>query len=83
MDPAVEEAAADLGASPWMVFWRVTMPQLWPVLLGATSAILVHAACGLLLQTARPRVLRLAAVTSMTCWIGALICGRLIAFLAD
>lgn len=37
MDPAIEEAAADLGASPWAVFWRVTMPQLWPVLFGATS----------------------------------------------
>lgn len=37
LDPALEEAAADLGASPWKVFWRVTMPQIWPVLVGATS----------------------------------------------
>jgi spermidine/putrescine transport system permease protein len=37
MDPAIEEAAADLGASPWMVFRRVTIPQIWPVVVGATS----------------------------------------------
>ena len=37
MDPALEEAAADLGANPWAVFRRVTLPQIWPVLVGATS----------------------------------------------
>jgi ABC-type spermidine/putrescine transport system permease subunit II len=37
LDPALEETAADLGARPWVVFWRVTMPQIWPVLVGATS----------------------------------------------
>jgi ABC-type spermidine/putrescine transport system permease subunit II len=37
MDPALEEAAADLGAGPWEVFARVTLPQVWPVLVGATS----------------------------------------------
>lgn len=37
MDAALEEAAADLGADPWIVFRRVTMPQIWPVLAGATS----------------------------------------------
>lgn len=36
LDPALEEAAADLGASPWRVFRRVTFPQIWPVLAGAT-----------------------------------------------
>jgi ABC-type spermidine/putrescine transport system permease subunit II len=35
LDPALEETASDLGANGWMTFWRVTMPQLWPVLLGA------------------------------------------------
>jgi len=37
LDSALEEAAADLGATPWQVFWRVTMPQVWPVLAGATA----------------------------------------------
>jgi spermidine/putrescine transport system permease protein len=37
MDIALEEAAADLGADPWTVFRRVTLPQVWPVLLGATA----------------------------------------------
>lgn len=37
LDPALEENAADLGASPWKAFWTVTVPQIWPVLLGATS----------------------------------------------
>jgi ABC-type spermidine/putrescine transport system permease subunit II len=36
LDPALEEVAADLGANPWLVFRRVTLPQVWPVLVGAT-----------------------------------------------
>jgi spermidine/putrescine transport system permease protein len=35
LDPALEETAADLGASRFTVFRRVTMPQVWPVLVGA------------------------------------------------
>lgn len=30
MDPVLEEAAADLGATPWRIFWRVTFPLLIP-----------------------------------------------------
>lgn len=35
LDPALEEAGQDLGANSWLVFTRVTLPQVWPVLLGA------------------------------------------------
>ena len=35
LDPALEEAAADLGATGWTTFRRVTLPQVWPVLVGA------------------------------------------------
>lgn len=37
LDPALGEAAADLGASPWKIFRRITMPQIWPILAGATA----------------------------------------------
>ena len=33
MDPAEEEAAVTLGAGPWTVFRRVTLPTLWPSIL--------------------------------------------------
>lgn len=36
LDPALDEAAADLGAGPVVTFIRVTLPQVWPVLLAAT-----------------------------------------------
>jgi spermidine/putrescine transport system permease protein len=36
LDPALEECASDLGASPMTVFRRVTLPQIWPLLVGAT-----------------------------------------------
>jgi spermidine/putrescine transport system permease protein len=35
LDPALEETATDLGASRWTAFRRVTLPQVWPVLVGA------------------------------------------------
>ena len=35
LDPALEETASDLGAGPVTVFRRVTLPQVWPVLVGA------------------------------------------------
>jgi spermidine/putrescine transport system permease protein len=35
MDSAIEDAARDLGANPWVTFTRVTLPLLWPALLAA------------------------------------------------
>lgn len=34
LDPAVEEAAQDLGATPWATFWKVTLPGIMPGVLG-------------------------------------------------
>jgi len=39
IDPATEEASADLGAGSWRTFWAVTLPQIGPaVLAGAILA---------------------------------------------
>jgi sulfate transport system permease protein len=43
LDPAVEEAAASLGASPWQTFRRVIFPELGPALL--TGFSLAFARC--------------------------------------
>jgi spermidine/putrescine transport system permease protein len=38
-DVALEEAAFDLGATPWQVFWKITFPLIWPgILSGALIA---------------------------------------------
>jgi spermidine/putrescine transport system permease protein len=33
MNPALEEAANDLGANDWQAFWRITFPQLLPAII--------------------------------------------------
>ncbi|MGH3662723.1 MAG: ABC transporter permease [Micromonosporaceae bacterium] len=39
IDPGYEETAADLGASAWQRFTKVTLPNVWPILLaGAVLA---------------------------------------------
>jgi spermidine/putrescine transport system permease protein len=34
LDPQIEEAARDLGASPWQTFFRVTLPLIMPGVIG-------------------------------------------------
>lgn len=41
MDPHIEEAARDLGASEWTAFWRVTLPTIAP---GVVSAAVLASA---------------------------------------
>jgi spermidine/putrescine transport system permease protein len=40
-DPALEEAAMDLGATPWRAFWRVTLPALRPGIIAAGMLALI------------------------------------------
>lgn len=42
MDSTLETAAADLYATPWRAFWRVTFPLLWPgIIAGLMLAFVV------------------------------------------
>jgi iron(III) transport system permease protein len=41
-DPALEEAARNLGLGPWRCFWRVTVPQLRLAVLGGCLIIALH-----------------------------------------
>ena len=41
MDQRLEEASADLGATPWTTFRRITLPQLWPGIMGGGLLSLV------------------------------------------
>jgi iron(III) transport system permease protein len=43
LDPALEEAAASLGAGPWRTLRRVTLPQLRPALAAGASLAFVGA----------------------------------------
>jgi thiamine transport system permease protein len=41
LDPRLEQAARTLGADPRQVFWRVTLPLLWPSILAATLLVFI------------------------------------------
>jgi iron(III) transport system permease protein len=40
-DPSHEEAALTSGASPWRVFWLITIPMMRPAILGAVAFIAI------------------------------------------
>ncbi len=42
LDPALEETARALGHGPGRTFWRVTLPQLRPALLGGLLLVALH-----------------------------------------
>ena len=42
-DPALEEAAADLGASPWTTFRTVTLPLSWPGVTAGLALVFIPA----------------------------------------
>ncbi|KMM77942.1 iron ABC transporter permease, partial [Pseudomonas psychrophila] len=42
LDPALEESARTLGQSRWGVFFRITLPLLWPSLLAGSLLIALH-----------------------------------------
>ncbi|WP_376088658.1 ABC transporter permease [Roseomonas sp. CCTCC AB2023176] len=44
LDPSLEEAAADLGATPGLAFVTVTLPQLFPALAAAFLLVFIPAA---------------------------------------
>lgn len=39
LNPALEEAATNLGAKPWTVFFRVTLPMLTPALIASSLLV--------------------------------------------
>jgi len=43
LDPAMEEAAANLGCPPQMRFWRITMPLIMPGLFAGGSLVFIWA----------------------------------------
>jgi hypothetical protein len=62
---------------------EVVQVKLALVALGASAALWLHARCGFRLEGAGRARLAAHAVLSLSCWLGALTCGRLIAFAGD
>lgn len=50
------------------------------VLTGATAALIAHSRAGLWLERMTPAQERLHGMLSILCWVGALVCGRMIAY---
>lgn len=41
LDPALDEAARNLGAGPWRRFWRITLPLLRPGIFAGATIVLI------------------------------------------
>jgi hypothetical protein len=61
----------------------VSQAKLALILVGTVSALAIHASHGATLEGASRTRLRWHAIVSLGCWLGALACGRLIAFVVD
>lgn len=59
---------------------EIFQAKLLFVMAGTAAALAMHCVHGFLLDWASDSRLRRHALLSVTCWIGALICGRLVAF---
>lgn len=57
--------------------------KLGLIFVAILSALIIHCSCGLTLESASRGRLRFHALISIGCWLGALACGRLIAFAVD
>jgi putrescine transport system permease protein len=51
LDPALDEAAMDLGSRPFRVFWDVTLPQSWPGILAGTLLVFIPASGELIIPS--------------------------------
>jgi hypothetical protein len=71
-----------IRAGDYAALW-VFRGKLLLIAIGAGSAILLHLTYGRRLAEAPPERLARAGMLSMTCWLGALIAGRMIAFAGD
>jgi putrescine transport system permease protein len=51
LDPALDEAAMDLGSRPFRVFWDVTLPQSWPGIIAGGLLVFIPASGELIIPT--------------------------------
>jgi putrescine transport system permease protein len=51
LDPALDEAAMDLGSRPFQVFWDVTLPQSWPGIIAGGLLVFIPASGELIIPT--------------------------------
>lgn len=65
------------------VLARLFIPKFLLIAVGATMALWLHARAGRWIEGASPARARLHGAASITCWVGALVCGRMIAYFPE